>query len=262
MTNQYSPQAVAAKAETLRALHAGPGMLVLPNAWDASSARAVQTAGFPAVATTSSGVALSLGYLDGEKAPMDEMLNAAARAIAAVDVPVTVDFEAGYKLSVAEIAQRLITAGAAGLNFEDTDHYSDVKLVPAEQQAERVAALIAASKAAGASLVVNARVDVFIHKQGTPDEQLAEGLRRARLYKDAGADCIYPILLGDEAMLAEFVKAVGVVNINVRRGGPLTLKKAASLGIRRVSYAGSVFRDTMTALGTVVGEIKAEADAV
>ena len=161
-----------------------------------------------------------------------------------------------------EIARHLIAIGAAGLNYEDTDHYSDVKLVPAELQAERVAALIDAARAAGAPLVVNARVDVFIHKQGTPDEQLAEGLRRARLYKDAGADCIYPILLADEAMLAEFVKAVGVVNINLRRGGPLTLQKAASLGIRRVSYAASVFRDTMTALGTVVGEIKAEADVV
>lgn len=262
MTNQPTPQTVAAKAETLRALHAGPGMLVLPNAWDAASARAVAGAGFDAVATTSSGVALSLGYLDGEKAPMDEMYSAAARVIAAVDVPVTVDFEAGYKLSVEEIARRLIAIGAAGLNYEDTDHYSDVKLVPAELQAERVAALKAAAKAAGADIVVNARTDVFIHKQGSPDEQLAEGLRRARLYKDAGADCIYPILLGDEAMLAQFVQAVGTVNINARRGGPLSLKQLASIGIRRVSYAGSIFRDATNALDAIVKEVKAEADAV
>lgn len=262
MMNQPSLQTVAARAEALRALHAGPGLLVLPNAWDAASARAVQAAGFPAVATTSSGVALSLGYLDGEKAPMDEMLAAAARVVASVDVPVTVDFEAGYKLSVEEIARRLIAIGAAGLNFEDTDHYSDVKLVPAEQQAERVGALKAEAKAAGADLVVNARVDVFIHKQGTPEEQLAEGLRRARLYKDAGADCIYPILLGDEAMLAQFVQAVGAVNINARRGGPLSLKRAAEIGIRRVSYAGSIFRDATNALDAIVKEVKAEADAI
>lgn len=262
MSNQPTPETVAAKAQALRALHAGPGMLVLPNAWDAASARAVQSAGFPAVATTSSGVALSLGYLDGEKAPMDEMYNAAARVIAAVDVPVTVDFEAGYKLSVEDIARRLIAIGAAGLNYEDTDHYSDVKLVPAEQQAERVTALKAAGKAAGADLVVNARVDVFIHKQGTPEEQLAEGLRRARLYKDAGADCIYPILLADEAMLQQFVQAVGAVNINVRRGGPISLKQAASIGIRRVSYAGSIFRDATNALDAIVREVKAEADAI
>src|SRR3954454_20528775 len=111
MTNQSTPETVAAKAQTLRELHAGPGLLVLPTAWDAASARAVAAAGFPAVATTSSGVALSLGYLDGEKAPMDEMYSAAARVIAAVEVPVTVDFEAGYKLSVEEIARRLIAIG-------------------------------------------------------------------------------------------------------------------------------------------------------
>jgi 2-methylisocitrate lyase-like PEP mutase family enzyme len=189
---------------------------------------------------------------------MEEMLAAAARVVAAVEVPVTVDFEAGYQLSVDEIARRLTAIGAAGLNFEDTDHYSDSKLVPAEQQAERVAALKAAGRAQGADLVVNARVDVFIHKQGTPEEQLTEGLRRARLYKEAGADCIYPILLGDEAMLAQFVQAVGTVNINLRRGGPLTLQRAAALGIRRVSYAASIFRDTMNALDTMVREVKAE----
>ena len=110
--------------------------------------------------------------------------------------------------------------------------------------------------------MVNARVDVFIHKQGTPEEQLTEGLRRARLYKDAGADCIYPILLSDEAMLAEFVQAVGVVNINARRGGPLSLQRAAAIGIRRVSYAGSIFRDATNALDVIVKEVKAEADAV
>jgi 2-methylisocitrate lyase-like PEP mutase family enzyme len=233
-------------------------MLVLPNAWDAASAKAVAAAGFPVVATTSSGVANALGYLDGEKAPMEEMLAAAARCIAAVEVPVTVDFEAGYKLSEAEIAQRLIGIGAAGLNFEDTDHYSDAKLVPAEAQAGRVAAVKAAGRAAGVDLVVNARVDVFIHKQGTPEEQLAEGLMRARQYKEAGADCIYPIVLADEAMLAAFVEAVGAININLRRGGPLTLQRASSLGIRRVSYAGSVFRDTMNALSAIASEIKDE----
>ena len=252
----------AARAEALRALHAGPAMLVLPNAWDAASARSVATAGFPAIATTSAGVALAMGYLDGERAPLEEMLSAAARVIAAVDVPVTVDFEAGYKLSVEEIARRLIAIGAAGLNFEDTDHYSETKLVPAEQQAERVAGLKAAGRAAGVDLVVNARTDVFIHKQGSPDEQLAEGLQRARLYKDAGADCVYPILLGDEAMLSAFVEAVGVVNINLRRGGPLTLERAASLGIRRVSYAASVFRDTVSAIDGIVAEIKADTDAI
>jgi 2-methylisocitrate lyase-like PEP mutase family enzyme len=257
--------AVAARAQALRALHRGPAMLVLPNVWDAASAQAVEAAGFPALATTSSGVAVALGYKDGEQAPMAEMLGAAARIIAAVSVPVTVDFEAGYRLSPREIVEHLVGVGAVGLNFEDTDHSApagEARLVPAEQQAERVAALKAAGRAAGVDIVVNARVDVFVRRVGTPEEQYQEGLRRARLYRDAGADCIYPIILGDEAMLAGFVQAVGTVNINVRRGGPLSLQRAAELGVRRVSYAGSIFRDTMTAAAQFVTEVKAEADGV
>src|SRR4051812_45868621 len=192
MTTTPSSEITAAKAEALRLLHAGPGMLVLPNAWDAASARSIEAAGFPAIATTSSGVATALGYLDGEKAPMEEMLGAARRICAAVSLPVTVDFEAGYKLGPREVAERLGSIGAAGLNFEDTDHYGDSKVVDAEGQGERIAALKAAGKALGVELVINARVDVFVRQVGSPEERLAEGLRRARLYKQADADCIYP----------------------------------------------------------------------
>ena len=115
---------VAAKAEALRVLH-GPGpVLVLPNAWDAASARAIAAAGFPAVATSSAAIAVALGYADHEKAPASEMLEAAARIVSAVDVPVTVDFEAGYRLSPRGIVERLVEIGAAGLNLEDTDHHA------------------------------------------------------------------------------------------------------------------------------------------
>jgi len=258
VTNKPAPEVTAARAETLRKLHQGPAMLVLPNVWDVGSARAIAAAGFPALATTSSGVAAALGFEDHEKAPMAEMLAAAARIIAAVDVPVTVDFEAGYGLEPREVAERLVEVGAAGLNFEDSDHRGGAKLVAPEPQAERLAALKAAGRTAGVDLVLNARVDVFIHSEGTPAEQLSEGLRRARLYRDAGADCVYPILLGDEEMIRAFVDAVGVVNINLRRGGAITLSTAAKLGVQRVSYAGSVFRDTMTALEGFAREIMDE----
>jgi 2-methylisocitrate lyase-like PEP mutase family enzyme len=233
-------------------------MLVLPNAWDAASARAVEAAGFPAVATTSAGVALALGYEDHQKAPLEEMLAAAARIIRAVSVPVTVDFEAGYGLSPREVAQRLIDIGAAGLNYEDTDHSGAAPMVDAAQQAERLAALKEASRSAGVDLVVNARVDVFIHRRGTPEEQAAEGLQRARLYKDAGADCVYPIILSDEAVIARFVDEVGTINVNLRPGGPLTLARVASLGVRRVSYAASIFRETMASTERLAAAIKAE----
>jgi 2-methylisocitrate lyase-like PEP mutase family enzyme len=233
-------------------------MLVLPNAWDAASARVLETSGFPAIATTSAGVARALGYEDGEKAPVDEMLSAAARIAGSVSVPVTVDFEAGYGLEPREIVECLITAGAAGFNFEDAEHRGDTAMVDASLQAERISALKAASRAAGVDLVLNARVDVFIHRLGTAEEQAVEGLRRARLYHDAGADCIYPILLGDEEAISRFVQAVGVVNVNLRPGGPLSLRRAAELGVRRVSYAGSIFREAMSATERLVADLRAQ----
>jgi 2-methylisocitrate lyase-like PEP mutase family enzyme len=262
MTSAPSVEVVQARAQRLRELHAGPALLVLPNAWDAASARALAGAGFGAIATTSGGVAPSLGYTDHEGAPVAEMLAAAARIIAAVDVPVTVDFESGYGLPPGEIAERLIAIGAAGLNLEDSDHRSEHAMVDAEYEAGRVADLKAAAQAAGADLVINARVDVFIHRLGAPDEQLAEAVRRARLYREAGADCVYPILLGDEEMIRALVRAAGVININVRRGGPISLARAAELGVRRVSYAASIFREAMTTVERVAAEIKAESDAL
>jgi 2-methylisocitrate lyase-like PEP mutase family enzyme len=245
----------AAAAETLRSLHSGPGLLVLPNAWDVASAKLVEAAGFAAIATTSGGVAGSLGFADHEGAPADEMLAAASRIIAAVSLPVTVDFEAGYGLEPREVVERLVAIGAAGFNYEDSDHKAG-GLVDAEKQAGRIAALKEAAAATGANLVLNARVDSFIQRIGTPEEQLSEGLRRARLYHEAGADCIYPILLSDEAMIAQFVEDVGVININVRRGGPVSPARAAALGVRRVSYATSLFREAMTGLEQSLTEIR------
>jgi 2-methylisocitrate lyase-like PEP mutase family enzyme len=250
-------EALIEKAARLRGLHSGPQMLVLPNAWDAASARVFETAGFPAVATTSGGVSRSLGYEDHEKAPVSEMLAAATRIARAVSVPVSVDFEAGYELPAQEIVARLITAGAAGMNLEDSDHHGESVLVSAEWNAERLAAVKEQGRSEGVDLFLNARVDVFVHRLGSPDEQFAEGLRRARLYKEAGADCIYPIGLSDVVMISGFVTEVGLLNVNVRRGGPLSLVRAADLGVRRVTYATSLFRDTMTELERLAQEVLA-----
>lgn len=131
-------------------------------------------------------------------------------------------------------------------------------MVPAESQAERLAAVKSAARALGVDLVLNARVDVFIHRLGSPVEQLAEGVRRALLYREAGADCIYPIILSDPDMLAKLVAAAGVVNATVRRGGPLSLAAAASAGVRRATYATSLFRETLTMLEGTASEIQTE----
>lgn len=234
-------------------------MLVLANAWDAASAKAFESAGFPAIATTSGGVAMALGYHDHEDAPADAMFAAAARITRAVAVPVTVDLEAGYQLPPAEVAERAIAAGAAGVNLEDSDHHGGGVLVAAEPHAERLAAFKAAAKASGVDLVLNARVDTFIRRMGTVEEQLAEGIRRGRLYRAAGADCLYPIGLSDQAVIAAFVQGVNCpVNIMVRRGAD-PLARLAALGVRRVSYATSLFREVQAFVDQMAGEMVANA---
>lgn len=190
------------------------------------------------------------------------MLGAAARIVAAVAVPVTVDFEAGYGLEPSEIVERLVGVGASGLNIEDTDHHGKSKLIEAEKQAERLAAIKAAARAIGVDLVLNARIDVFIQRLGSTEGQLADALNRAQLYRQAGADCVYPITLADKTSIEVLIKTAQVVNINLRRGGTLSLEDAAGLGVRRVTYATSIFRETLTGLEQTAHELKAQVDAV
>jgi 2-methylisocitrate lyase-like PEP mutase family enzyme len=173
-----------------------------------------------------------------------------ARVAAAVSVPVTADLEAGYGLPAGELVERLHAAGAVGCNLEDTDHHGPDVLVPAVTHAARVAAV----KGAG-DVVVNARVDVFARRIGTPEEQLAAGTDRARRYLDAGADCVYPITLADEAAIASFVEAVeGPVNILARPGAP-DVATLARLGVARISVGSGLFR-------TAMGAARAAAEAL
>ncbi len=262
MTNSGSSQTASGKSAKLRTLHAGTKPLVLPNAWDATSARVFETAGFEAIATTSGGVAAVLGVKDGEGGSIDEMQAAAERIVRSVEVPVTVDFESGYQLESKEIAKRLVSIGAAGLNLEDSNHYGEPSLLEAEPFAAQIAEIKSAARGAGVDLFLNARVDVFIRKLGTPEEQLAEGLRRARLYKQAGADCIYPITLNDREIIAAFVEAIGAINLNLRRCGPLSLQDVADLGVRRVSYSTSTFREALATVEQAAQAIKTELSSV
>ncbi|MEV6156690.1 isocitrate lyase/phosphoenolpyruvate mutase family protein [Nonomuraea sp. NPDC052129] len=222
------------KAALLRALHVPGNPLVLPNVWDAASARAVQEAGFPVIATGSAAVSQVLGYEDGEGTPVDEMMAAVARITRVVDVPVTADVERGYGLKPAELVERLAAAGAVGCNLEDSDPRTDV-LVDVEAQAEFLAGVRAA---AGAGLVINARVDTYLHGDGSREAAVA----RARRYLEAGADCVYPIGLGDAEEIRALVSEVGgPVNVLFRPGVP-DLTGLAELGVARVSYGGGLHR--------------------
>jgi 2-methylisocitrate lyase-like PEP mutase family enzyme len=232
-------------AAALRALHVPGNPLVLPNAWDAATALLVEQAGFPAVATTSSGVAEALGYEDGERTPVEEMLAAVARIARAVDVPVTADMEAGYGLDSGDLARRLAAAGAAGLNFEDTDHAHHPALQPVDEQARRIAAV-----KAGADLVLNARIDVHV-RGGSTDE----GLARARAYRDAGADCVYPIGVADEPTIPAYVGTGIPVNILLRPGAP-PIERLAELGVARISLGHYLHAEMMDALAQRLAELQ------
>lgn len=214
---------------------------MLPNAWDVASARAVVDAGFPVVATTSGGVAASLGYEDHEGAPGDEMLQAAGRIARAVDVPVTVDAEAGYGMAPVELVRALAEAGAAGCNLEDTDHASR-SLRDVGGQAEWLAAVRQAAADVGYDLVINARIDVFLAGAGAEPAAglLDEAMRRARAYLASGADCVYPILLREPGAIGRFVESSGGwVNILAPPDAP-SLAQLAGLGVARVSYGSSL----------------------
>src|SRR4051812_30613937 len=187
------------RCDRLRSLHRPGAPVLLPNAWDVATARAVVAAGFPVVATTSGGVAATLGYEDHENAPADEMLAAAGRIARAVEVPVTVDAEAGYGIEPAELVAALHSAGAAGFNLEDTD-YAAGGLRDVDRHAEWLAAVREAASELGYRPVINARIDVFLGPflagaggPGTQDELVPEALRRANAYLEAGADCVFPI---------------------------------------------------------------------
>jgi 2-methylisocitrate lyase-like PEP mutase family enzyme len=229
---------LAVQAATLRELHRPGEPLVLANAWDAVTACAVEAAGFPAVATTSAGVAHALGFEDHHGTPPDEMFAAVARIASAVSVPVTADLEGGYGLDAAELVRRMLDAGVAGLNFEDTDHAAgDESLVGADEQAARIAALREAASAAGVEIVINARTDSYVRKL---DGALEESLRRGRLYRDAGADCVFPIGVKDEGEIERLVRELDApVNVLLVPGVP-EIPRLAELGVARVSVGGGL----------------------
>jgi 2-methylisocitrate lyase-like PEP mutase family enzyme len=253
-----SLSSLAKKADRLRALHHAADPLVLPNAWDAASARAVVEAGFPAVATSSVAVASSLGWPDGEQTPVDEMFWAVARMARAVDVPVTADIEAGYGLAPEEIARRLIAAGAVGCNLEDTDHAAGQTLRDASMQATRLGEFKRAAQAAGVDVVLNARTDVYLRAASDAATPLDEAIRRGRLYAEAGADCVFPIGAPDEGAIAGLVDGIpGPINVIAGFRGAPGQARLRQLGVRRISYAGRLQRAMLDDLRTRLAALRA-----
>jgi 2-methylisocitrate lyase-like PEP mutase family enzyme/nucleoside-diphosphate-sugar epimerase len=238
------------RCDVLRSLHRPGTPLLLPNAWDVATARAVAAAGFPVVATTSGGVAAALGYQDQEGAPADEMFAAAARIARSVDVPVTVDAEAGYGMEPAELVAALWDAGAAGCNLEDSD-YTTGRLREPVRHAEWLNAVRKAATEAGYPLVINARIDVFLAGfiagagAGTQEGLVPEAVRRAHAYLEAGADCVYPIVLWEADALRQFSSEfTAPINVTRLPQAP-PLPELAALGVARVSWATLLYREAM-----------------
>lgn len=250
---------LAARADTLRSLHRPGEPLLLPNVWDAASARVVEAAGFPAVATSSAAVAEALGYSDGEAAPPGEILDAVARIVDAVAVPVTADLERGYGMGPDELVERVAAAGAVGVNLEDSDPPTDT-MIEMERQADFLAAVRAAADAAGTGLVINARVDVFMHGAGSPGERLAEAVQRANRYLAAGADCVYPILAPDAETIRALVEQVGgPVNVICLPRTP-PLPELMRLGVARISFGPGVYRAVFAHLKEIAASVAAGTD--
>jgi 2-methylisocitrate lyase-like PEP mutase family enzyme len=247
----------ASKAEVLRRLHVEGPMLVLPNAWDAGSARIFVEAGFPALATTSAGIAFSLGYMDGERISRDEMLAAVTRITRRISIPITADMEAGYGMTpqaVAETARRVIDAGAVGMNLED--RMEGKQLIDFALAVERVGAARAVADAAGVPLVLNARTDAFEAPELRPDQRLEEAVRRGNAFREAGADSVFVPFVGDRGTIEELVQQIRApLNILGTPNAP-TLKELAALGVRRVTFGSAPMRATLGLLRRMAREWK------
>ena len=253
-----SQQDLAARFRLLHARGADP-LLVLPNAWDALSARLVEEAGARAIATSSAAIAWALGYPDGQKIPRDAMLAQVALIVRVVGVPVTADVESGYGSGTpedaAETARGVIAAGAVGLNLEDAPGRAGAPIVEVELQAERIAAMRAAARETGVDLFVNARTDTYVRKVGADDAaRFDETVRRARRYLDAGADGIFVPLAPAEAIGALAAAIDAPLNVIAGPGSP-SIAELRALGVGRVSLGPGLARSVMAHVRRVAIEV-------
>jgi 2-methylisocitrate lyase-like PEP mutase family enzyme len=247
------------KADLFRALHSGSEVLLLPNAWDVASARIVEESGVPAIATTSAGIAFSLGYPDGERIPKEEMLAAVARIASAVEVPVTADVEGGYgnrPEDAARTARAVIEAGAVGMNLEDASGDSGHPLVELTLQLEKIRAVRQEAARRGVPIVLNARTDVYLLQVGDPAKRYDEALRRLSAFREAGADCVFVPGVRDAATIDRLVADLQCpLNILGGPGSP-SVPELRKLGVARVSLGSGPMRASLGLLRRLAEEVK------
>lgn len=247
------------KAQAFRAMHRGPKLLLLPNVWDVASARILEQAGFGALATSSAGVAFSLGYPDGEKISREEMLARIQRIARAVQAPVTADVEAGYGRrpeDAAQTARAVIESGAVGMNLEDGTEDAAQPLLDLTLALEKIRAVREAALKSGVLLVLNARTDVYLLQVGPPEKRYDEAVRRLAAFRDAGADCVFVPGLRDAETIRRLVSELKCpVNILAAPGFP-PLPELERLGVARVTLGSGPMRATLGLLRTMAEELK------
>jgi len=242
-------------------LHRGPKILVLPNAWDVASARIFEDSGFPAIGTTSAGVAFSLGYPDGQKIPRSEMLAVVRRIAEAVEVPVTADVEAGFGSTpeeVADTAREVIAAGAVGMNLEDGVQGKPELLADVNRQTEIIHAVLEAAESAGIPVVLNARTDIFLYGIGSAETRLALAIERLNAYHAAGAPSLFAPGVKDKETIAHLARGLpGPLNILATVGTP-PVAELQQLGVARVSVGSGPMRATLGFLGRMARQLREE----
>jgi len=246
-----------AKAQIFQALHRGPEILVVANAWDAASARVFEHAGMRAIGTGSAGIAFSHGYPDNERIPREVILAATREIVGAVKAPVTADILTGLGGTVDQVVatvKEIIAMGAVGINIEDgTD--DGPRLFDCAGQAEKIRAVCKAVKDSGVPIVVNARTDSFWLKLGDEKERLHASIDRANRYREAGADCLFVPLVTDREVIKTLVKEIaGPLNILATPGCP-PVAELEQLGVRRVSEGSGPMRATMMLARRIAEEL-------
>lgn len=246
----------SSKAELFRKLHQGPEILLVGSAWDAGSAVVFEKAGFSSIATSSAGIANSLGYADGEYLPLEEMLRVIHRMAHTVEIPVSADLESGFGRSaetVAETCRKVLEAGAVGVNLEDS--LSGGELENASDQAGKIRAVKAVSEQFGVPLVINARTDGYWLTSNAGAKVFEDTIYRAKLYLEAGADCVFVPGVIDKLTIARLVEAIqGPLNILLSAGAP-SVAELSTLGVRRVSQGSGPARAALSVAIRVAREL-------
>lgn len=250
------------KAEMFLKFHQDEEILVLLNSWDTGSSKLIEACGYKAIATTSMGIAASLGYPDCQIIQLSEMTEAINRIVNGVQLPVTVDIEAGYGNNLNEITdsvKKIIATGIVGINIEDSIDLNPV-LIDETEFCERISAIRALSDSLGFHLVINARTDSFYTSTGSPREKLNESIRRGNKYREAGADCIFVQPVWEKETISTLVREINApVNIlsNPAIGGglPPSVSELQDLGVARLSLGSSLMKATLALIKKVADEL-------